>query len=80
MRDWVHLLLHTIAPHIRALDNGARTVNMCLDEDLVQELTWCECLHDHHDTACHEAGASMRLWLRACRSTRLTRALLGYMV
>jgi hypothetical protein len=55
-------------------------VNMCLDENLVQELIWCECLHNHHDAVCHEAGAAMRLRLRACRSTRLTRALLGYMV
>jgi hypothetical protein len=80
MRDLVHLHLPTIAPHIRTIDNGDRTVNMCLDEDLVQDLTWCECLRHHHDAASHDLGASMRLRPRACRSTRLTRALLGYMV
>lgn len=80
MNDLLHLHLPTISPHIRALDSGASTVNMCLDENLVQELIWCECLHNHHDAVCHEAGAAMRLRLRACRSTRLTRALLGYMV
>ena len=67
MRDWVHLHLPTIAPHIRALDSGASTVNMCLDEVLVQELNWCECLHDHHHAACHDPGASMRLRLHAYR-------------
>jgi hypothetical protein len=49
-------------------------VNLCLDEDIVPEPTRCECLHNHHDAACHSVGASMRLRLRACRSTRLTRA------
>jgi hypothetical protein len=80
MRDWVHLHLPTITPHIRALDNGASTVNMCLDEDIVQEPVRCECLHDHHHAACHDVDASMRLQPRARRSERLAWALLGYMV
>jgi len=61
MRDWVHLHLPTIALHIRALANGARTMNMCLGDVLVQEPTRCERLHHHHKATCHNIGASMRL-------------------
>ena len=67
MSDRLPLHFPAPSPKIRASSIRNRTVKICLDENIAQEPTRCECPHDHNDTVCHDAGASIHLRPRTGR-------------
>lgn len=67
MRDMLHLHLSTTSHHARALDSDDRTVNMCLDDGLVQEPTRYECLHNPPRRRVPRPWCIEGLRPRACR-------------